>query len=83
MDRTVLTDPLALEHFDFVTPVLPGHDLWILFFQSGLDNRLELFQETVPPFPERASVVGPDVGNRVDCELGVGADVHRIGNEGE
>lgn len=74
----LLTDPLALEHLNLVTSALAGHDLGILFFQGGLDDRLELFHETVLPFTERTCVVGADVGNRVDGEFRTGTGVHRI-----
>ena len=83
VNQASLTDPFTLEDFDFVTAVLPGHDFGIFFSESRLDNRLELFQETVPPFPKRASIVGADVGNRVDGELGASTDVHRADDEAE
>jgi hypothetical protein len=81
MDRVLLTDPFTLEDFDLVTAVLPVHDLGILFLQSRLDNRLELFHEAVLPFPKRARVVGADVGYRVDGELRTCTDTHRIDDE--
>ena len=79
----LLTDPFTLEHLDLVTTAFTGHDLWVLLFQSGLDDRLELFHEAVPPFPERARVVGANVGNRVNGEPRSGTDVHRIDDEAE
>ena len=83
MDRVPLTDPFTLEHFDLVAAVFPGHNIGILFFQSRLDNGLEHIHKSVSPFPKRARVVGADVRNRVDGELRVGADIHRIDDEAE
>ena len=81
MDWVPLTDPFTLEHFDLVAAVFPSHNIGILFFQSGFDNGLELFHKTILPFPKRTRVVGADVGNRVDGELRVGTDVHRVGDK--
>ena len=81
MGRVLLTDPFTLEYFNLVTTVFASHDLGVFFFQGWLDNRLELFHKAVPPFSERARVVGTDVGNRVNGKLRTGADVHRIDDE--
>ena len=79
----LLTNPLPLEHFDLVRTVFPGHNVGVFFFQSGFDNGLELFQEAVPPLPKRARVMRTNIGNRVDGELGLSTDVHRIDDETE
>jgi len=78
-----LTDPFTLKHFNLVAAVSPGHNIGILFFQSRFDNGLELFQESASPLSKRACVVGADVGDGVDGELSVGANVHRIDDETE
>ena len=83
VDWVPLTDPFTLKHLDFVAAVFPGHNVGILLFQSRHDNRLELFHETISPFPKRARVVGADIGNRINRELRAGADVHRIDDETE
>ena len=82
-DRMPLTDPFTFEHFNLVTTICPSHDIGILLLQSRFYNGLELFHETVPPSPKGASIVRTDVGDRVDCELRAGTDVHRAGDESE
>ena len=82
-DWVLLTDPFTLEYFDLVTTVFPCHNLGVLLFQGRLDNGLKLFHEAVPPFPERARVVGTDVGDRVDGKLRSGTNVHRADDEAE
>lgn len=76
--KLLLTDPFTPEDIDLVLAISPCHDIGMLFLQGRFDNGLELFLEVVPPFSKRASVVRADVGDRVDGELRVGADVHRV-----
>jgi len=78
-----LTNPFTLEDLNLVTAIFPIHDIGIFLLQSGFDNGLELFHKVVPPFTKRARVVGADVGNRIDGELRVGADAHRVYDETE
>lgn len=65
-----LTQPLPLEHLDFLSTILHSrpHDLGILLGEGGDDDALKSSKEASAPLTESACVVRANVGDGVDYE---------------